>query len=53
MTRIKSVNVTIAQFAVTKDVAVEDLVWLLRRTPANIVVINFDVWAEDNTSLAR
>ena len=49
MTRTNSVNVTIAQFAVTKYVAVEDLVWLLRRTPASIVVINFDVWAEDNT----
>ena len=49
LTRTNSVNVTIAQLVVSKDVVVEDLVWLLRRTPANIVVINFDVWAEGNT----
>ena len=49
MTRTNSVNVTIAHFVVSKDVAVEDLVWLLRRTPASIVGINFNVWAEDNT----
>ena len=49
MTRTNSVNVTFAHLAVIKDVAVEDLVWLLRRTPASIVVINFDVWAEYDT----
>ena len=36
-------NFTIAHFVVTTDVTLKDLEWLLFHTPAQIVVISYDV----------
>ena len=41
MTRANSINVTIAHSVLSTECATPDLVWLLEKTPANLVVINF------------
>ena len=45
-TRAGSIIVAIAHFAVTTDVTSEDLETLLLQTPAQIVVVSYDVWME-------
>ena len=45
--RANSVNATVAFFVVAKEATVENLVWLLSATPANIVVVSYDVWMDD------
>ena len=50
--RANSVNATIAFFVVAKEATLEDLVWLLSKTPANIVVVSYDVWLDDHDQIA-
>ena len=51
-TRANSVNTTIAFFVVAKEATLEDLVRLLSATPANIVVVSYDVWLDDHYQIA-
>ena len=41
---------TLAHFVVTTEATVADLVWLFSKTLANIVVISFDDWTEEDPS---
>ena len=36
---------------VTAEATLEDLVWLLNRTPSNIVVVSYDVWLEHDCQI--
>ena len=47
MTRANSLHVRNSHYVLTKERAIPDLVWLLGKTPANIVIIDF---AGDETS---
>ena len=51
-TRANSVNATIAFFVVAKEATVENLRWLLSATPANILVVSYHVWLDDNFQVA-
>ena len=46
-TRAASINVTIAHFVVTTEATLDDLVWLLSQTLANIVVVSYDAYLEN------
>ena len=51
-TRANSVNATIAFFVVAKEATVENLKRSLSATPANIVVVSYDVWLDDTVDKA-
>ena len=51
-TRQPSISVILAHFVVAADVSVDDLQWLFQATPANVVVVSYDVWREDNPSIS-
>ena len=51
-TRANSLSAALAFFVVAKEANVETLVWLLAATPANIVVVSYDVWLDEGLDVA-
>ena len=36
----------------TMDATVNDLEWLFHHTPANLIVVSYDVWKEESTEIS-
>lgn len=51
-TRANSLSAALAFFVVAKEANVETLVWLRAATPANIVVVSYDVWLDEGLEVA-
>ena len=51
--RKTSINVTLAHFVVTTDATVDDFEWLFSKTPANLVVVSYDLWEEESHEISK
>ena len=49
-TRGNGLNATIAFWVVAKEATLEHLVWMMNATPANLVVVSYDVWLDERTA---
>ena len=50
--RKTSISVTLAHFVVTTEATEEDITWMFYTTPANLVVVSYDIWEDESRDIS-